>query len=90
MVDNKQINTLVYFPQLCIGCEMCWTVCPHNVLAERDGIAEIVNQEACIECGACQVNCPAAAIFVDSGAGCAAAMMKAALTGREVSCCDCG
>jgi len=88
-MDKTLVNTLVYFPDLCIGCEMCWTVCPHNVFANKDGKAEIIKREACIECGACQVNCPTAAIFVDSGAGCAAAMMRAALTGREPSCCDC-
>lgn len=87
---NKEcINTLVYIPELCIGCEMCWIVCPHNVFAAKNGKAEVINREACIECGACQINCPTAAITVNSGAGCASAMMKAALTGREPSCCDC-
>jgi hypothetical protein len=40
-----------------------------------------------MECGACQVNCPTDAISVDSGVGCAAAMIRAALTGKkEVTC----
>ena len=88
-MDKTKINTLVYDLELCIGCEMCWIVCPHNVFARKNGKAEVVNREACIECGACQINCPTAAITVNSGAGCAAAMMKAALTGREPSCCEC-
>ena len=88
-MHKGNINTLVYNPDLCIGCEMCWIVCPHNVFAKKNGKAEVINRVACIECGACQVNCPTAAITVNSGAGCASAMMKAALTGREPSCCDC-
>ena len=88
-MNNKNINTLIYNPDLCIGCKMCRIVCPHNVFKKKNGKAELANSEACIECGACQVNCPTAAITVNSGTGCAAAMMKAALTGREPSCCEC-
>jgi hypothetical protein len=39
-----------------------------------------------MECGACQVNCVSGAIKVESGVGCAHAMIHAALTGKEVSC----
>ena len=88
-MNKDNINTLVYHPDLCIGCEMCWIVCPHNVFARKNGKAEVINREDCIECGACKINCPTAAITVNSGAGCASAMMKAALTGREPSCCEC-
>ena len=88
-MHKDNINTLVYNPDLCICCEMCWIVCPHNVFARKNNKAEVVNNDDCIECGACQVNCPTAAITVNSGAGCAAAMIKAALTGREPSCCEC-
>jgi ferredoxin len=37
-----------------------------------------------MECGACQLNCPTAAITVDSGVGCASAMIGAALRGKKV------
>ena len=43
----------------------------------------LVKAEACMECGACQMNCPAEAIKVDSGVGCAAAMIMAALKGKD-------
>jgi len=44
-----------------------------------------------MECGACQINCPSGAIAVDSGVGCAAAMIMAALRGKDEVVCgeDC-
>jgi NAD-dependent dihydropyrimidine dehydrogenase PreA subunit len=87
MVNSYLINTLRYDPELCIGCEMCAIVCPHGVFALNGRVARLVRSEACMECGACQVNCPTGAITVDSGVGCAAAMFRAALTGkREATC----
>jgi NAD-dependent dihydropyrimidine dehydrogenase PreA subunit len=80
-------NTLQYDPALCIGCEMCSLVCPHAVFAMNGRVAQLVRPEACMECGACQLNCPTDAITVESGVGCAAAMIYAALTGKkEVTC----
>jgi hypothetical protein len=40
-----------------------------------------------MECGACQLNCPTHAIAVESGVGCAAAMIRAALTGQKEATC---
>jgi len=82
-------NTLRYNPELCSNCGMCSSVCPHSVFAPDGDAARLVRPEACMECGACQLNCPTEAITVDSGVGCATAMMYAALRGRkEVSCGD--
>lgn len=80
-------NTLQYDPALCIGCEMCSLVCPHAVFAMNGRVAQLVRPEACMECGACQLNCPTDAITVESGVGCAAAMMRAALTGKKEATC---
>jgi len=80
-------NTLEYKPELCIGCEMCWIVCPHAVFAPDNNKAQLVRYESCMECGACQLNCPTGAIVVDSGVGCASAMIWAALRRKkECSC----
>jgi NAD-dependent dihydropyrimidine dehydrogenase PreA subunit len=65
---------------------MCTIVCPHGVFGMNGRKAEIVRYEACMECGACGMNCPFDAITVDSGVGCAFALMKAALTGKKESC----
>ncbi|MDI7277640.1 MAG: mercury methylation ferredoxin HgcB [Anaerolineae bacterium] len=81
-------NTLQYEPDRCNGCGMCVDVCPHGVFARDTKVAELARPEACMECGACQRNCPAGAITVESGVGCAAAMIHAALTGRKEIACD--
>ncbi len=87
MPKLSTINTLRYNPERCIGCGMCIAVCPHGVFAMNERIAEAVRPDACMECGACQLNCPAEAIQVDSGVGCAAAMIAAALRGKKEASC---
>ena len=82
-VQRKAINTLKYKPELCINCGMCSTVCPHGVFEPGKDKAKIVRFEACMECGACQLNCSMNAITVESGVGCATAMILAALKLRK-------
>ena len=88
------LNTLVYDVDLCVGCNMCSLVCPHGVFSASEPIrpgskqlqARLLHPEDCMECGACALNCLTGAIKVESGVGCASAMIYAALTGKEVSC----
>jgi len=81
------VNTLRYEPEQCINCGVCSVVCPHGVFAPDGSTARLVRPAACMECGACQLNCPTGAIVVDSGVGCATAMILAALTGKKGSTC---
>ncbi len=90
MVNASTLNTLEYNPELCIGCDMCSIVCPHAVFAMNGRVAQLVHPDACMECGACQLNCPTDAITVDSGVGCAAAMIRAALRGEKEASCGSG
>lgn len=87
MSRKSVVNTLEYDQELCTGCGMCVIVCPHGVFAQSDHKAEILKRSSCMECGACQLNCPADAIKVNSGVGCASAMIYAALLGRKEVCC---
>lgn len=86
-VQRKAINTLKYKPELCINCGMCSTVCPHGVFEPGKDTAKIVKFEACMECGACQLNCSMNAITVESGVGCATAMILSALKLRKTESC---
>ena len=89
MLAASTINTLQYEPAMCIGCEICVDVCPHAVFAMNHRTAELIHPDACMECGACQLNCPTNAILVESGVRCASAMILAALQGKEEATCEC-
>ncbi len=89
MFNAYEENTLTYNADLCSGCGMCVSVCPHAVFAMNGRKAVLSNPLACMECGACQLNCIAGAIQVESGVGCAAAMIRAALSGRKEATCEC-
>ena len=64
--------------QVCIGCGMCVTVCPHRIFTLHKNKASITDYNGCMECGACATNCPTKAIYVnpDDGCGCAALIIN--------------
>lgn len=89
-VALSQRNTLAFNAEACINCGTCSAVCPQGVFApgaRGTRRVQIVRADACMECGACQLNCPTGALKVDSGAGCAAAMINAALRGLKEPIC---
>ena len=92
MLDSYTENTLRYHQDRCINCKRCTQVCPHGVFAEGEEHVELVRLAACMECGACALNCPVRAIEVQSGVGCAWAMISAALRGKDLDSgeCSCG
>jgi len=92
MPDSYTETTLRYNREQCINCKRCTQVCPHAVFSEGAETAELSHPAACMECGACALNCPVQAITVQSGVGCAWAMISAALKGKEMDSgeCSCG
>jgi NAD-dependent dihydropyrimidine dehydrogenase PreA subunit len=90
MINAYVSNTLRFNRELCNDCIMCSTVCPHAVFERNHGVVRLVRPENCMECGACQLNCPTGAITVDSGVGCATAMIYAAVTGKKEAVCGNG
>lgn len=90
MFDSYLENTLRYYPDRCVNCLLCTQVCPHGVFAEGTARSELVRPTACMECGACARNCPVQAIEVQSGVGCAWAMIRAALRGKGMDNGECG
>ncbi len=83
----KNVVTLEYSADKCVGCGMCAEVCPHQVFVMENGKARVVARDLCMECGACALNCAAKAISVRAGVGCAWGIMTSELLGRKTVCC---
>jgi len=82
----KNVATLVYDNEKCVGCGRCTEVCPHGVFDITEKKAFIIDKDFCMECGACALNCPSNAIDVNAGVGCAAAIIMGWFTGKEPTC----
>jgi NAD-dependent dihydropyrimidine dehydrogenase PreA subunit len=80
------VATLTLDEARCTGCGVCLEVCPHAVFALDRAPVSIVDRDACMECGACAINCSAGALSVEAGVGCASAILKGWLTRSEPTC----
>ena len=51
--------------------------------------ADIVDRDACMECGACAANCPVEAVSVTPGVGCAPYIIQTWIKGKDavIECC---
>ncbi len=84
-------DSLVLDQERCTGCHRCLEVCPHAVFSVADRTVAIANRDDCMQCGACQMNCPAGAIEVSTGVGCAAAVVNGLRRGGAgEGRCECG
>lgn len=83
----KNVASLSYDTDQCIGCGMCLNVCPHQVFDLVNKKAVILSKDNCMECGACQKNCPVSALKVNEGTGCAAAVIHSLVKGGQPDCC---
>jgi ferredoxin len=83
----KNVVTLALDSRKCSGCGMCLEVCPHEVFEMNGKGVLIRDRDACMECGACSRNCPTGALTVQSGVGCAAAVINGMLGRNATGCC---
>ncbi len=63
-MSNMTKNTLNVEESLCKGCGICVAFCPKAVLELEQGKVNIVNLDACIKCGQCELRCPDFAIYL--------------------------
>lgn len=82
----KNVTTLQYDSEKCKGCKRCVEVCPQGVFVMEDKLAKVTDKDLCMECGACTLNCEHGALSVESGVGCAAALINGMITGGEPTC----
>lgn len=82
----EDVVTLRLDTEKCSGCRMCIRVCPQEVFAIEEKRAVLADRDACMECGACAMNCPEGAIYVNAGVGCATGIINGMLKGTEPTC----
>jgi heterodisulfide reductase subunit A len=41
----------------CVGCGVCWTVCPYQAIGQDDSGLAVVNEALCKGCGTCVASC---------------------------------
>jgi len=41
----------------CVGCGVCWTVCPYQAISQDDKGLAVVNEALCKGCGTCVASC---------------------------------
>ncbi len=85
------VATIAVIQDKCVGCGMCVEVCPRNVITLKGKKAFVIDRDACLECGACVKNCAFDALSVDSGVGCATAMINGLVRfgDPDKGACDC-
>jgi len=68
-LEDKEMANVSVDPALCTGCASCVGVCPAGVfeLASRKGkkVSVPKNASECLECHACEAQCPVNAIKVE-------------------------
>lgn len=56
--SQELTNIIEIDRKTCKGCDSCKAFCPTNAIEGKYGAAHRVNNEKCISCGQCLINCP--------------------------------
>ncbi len=53
-------ETLIFHPENCINCSLCWAVCPDDaIIFDEKGNMTGIDLDHCKDCGLCTEICPA-------------------------------
>jgi len=56
---NWTRTTTRWKKEICINCNLCWVVCPHDAIQnDAEGNMVGVDEDKCTNCGLCIVACP--------------------------------
>lgn len=55
--DGKKRQTGYFVGQGCIGCKLCYSVCPQRCI-DIAGKPVVIDQNRCLHCGRCAEICP--------------------------------
>jgi NADP-reducing hydrogenase subunit HndC len=58
-----ELLEFVVVPEKCVGCTLCAKVCPVNCISGKAKEVHVIDQAACIKCGACLDKCKFDAII---------------------------
>ena len=80
------VSTIELDAAKCNGCRVCMDVCPHPVFGAVKAAVEILDADACMEGGACVLNCSEGALSVSPGVGCATAILVGWILSKKPGC----
>ena len=67
----KKAKQIDVDPEMCKGCHICISICPHGVLKKADVVDNrgfflpvVADLDACVVCRLCEMECPDFAISV--------------------------
>jgi ferredoxin hydrogenase large subunit len=57
--QNHELHNIIQIdPKVCKGCDSCKSFCPADAIEGSYGATHSINDERCLQCGQCLVNCP--------------------------------
>ena len=68
----KVCKALIHYriiPEKCIGCQLCFKICPTQAISGEPKKVHVIDQEKCIRCGLCFTTCPKKVSAIERNSG---------------------